>query len=90
MLPINHLIRTLRRCCGEYEILCHSSSNTQTFQASILQLATGDECIVSHCLGVWESGGRLGEFLSSRLNGRNRDDAGNPIPSDFDCVPGVE
>jgi len=94
MLPINHLIKTLDRCCGEYEILSHSSSGMQFFQAKILQVATGEECVVTYG-NTWESGGKLGDFLANRLNGLTRDDSGLPkigdvypeLPADFDCVP---
>lgn len=96
-LPINHLKQTLDRCCGQWEFESHDQSDDycHPWCAVVRFFNTGSsyQCVL-HASGQWtamqDSDGRTSSFLTSRLNGLTRDDAGNPLPSDFDCVPGVE
>ena len=94
-LPINHLIRTLDRCCGDYEILAHTDSTREPFEATVEHLQTGN---VYRCSKRkdhnWTASDAHSEFLINRLNGLTRDDSGTmrtdagvQLPADFDCVP---
>lgn len=97
-LPINHLIRTLDRCCGDYEILAHTDSTREPFEATVEHLQTGN---VYRCSKRkdhnWTASDAHSEFLINRLNGLARDDsgtmltdAGGPLTYDHDCVPDSE
>ena len=69
-LPINHLIRTLDRCCGDYEILAHTDSTREPFEATVEHLQAGN---VYRCSKRkdhnWTASDAHSEFLINRLNG---------------------
>ena len=83
-LPINHLIKTLDRCCGQWEILNHDEarqkSDSRCWGVVVKHLNTGEiyRCNFRPSTGKWESDDD--SFLVNRLNGLTRDDDGDPLP----------
>lgn len=86
MLPINHLKKTLDRCCGQWEFvtqpICDAVFTVRFLNTGAVHqafLADGDDNVWLSCMlvdGMWETS----NFLSSRLNGLTRGDDGKPTP----------
>ena len=76
-LPINHLKKTLDRCCGHWEFV----NDPCTHRYSVRFLNTRVEYLIRYESGKWSASrwDKSGEdaFLTNRLNGLTRDDAGN-------------
>lgn len=72
-LPINHLIKTLDRCCGQWEFV-NEPCNTALMRTYVVRFFnTGMVYSVAFLDGHWTT---ASAWLQNRLNGKTRDDAG--------------
>ena len=91
MLPINHLKRTLDRCCGQWEFAGVPSRNffVVTFLNTNTLYRINFDNVEWHAyeeVNPERPWANLCPFLTNRLNGHTRDDAGGPIYETRDKV----
>lgn len=80
MLPINHLKRTLDRCCGQWEFASYPKPDS--FLVRFLNTGELHRCFIADEDGTWlvSTDDKPNGFLASRLNGLKRDDSGEMAP----------